>query len=86
MEQEQERCNNSYQAPYNTPVSTKTMRWGIVNEHIVRGQYRRIMRSHHSNLRLEETGLVVSTEIAYIDASLSTKAVFLPKKILGMHC
>ena len=57
---------------YKTPVSTKAMRWGIVNEPIVREQYRRIMRSHHSNLRLEETGLIVSTEIAYIGASPHT--------------
>ena len=48
------------------------MRWGIVNEPIVREQHRRIMRSHHSNLRLEETGLIVSTEIAYIGVSPHT--------------
>jgi len=42
---------------------------GLVNEPIVREQYRRIIRTDHSNFRLEETGLVVSTEIAYIDAS-----------------
>jgi len=54
---------------YKTPVSTKAIRSGIVNEPIVRAQYRRIIRSDHSNFRLEETGLVVSTEIAYIGAS-----------------
>lgn len=57
---------------YKAPFSTKAIRWGFTDKPVVRQKYRRNKKTQRRNFKIQETVLIMSTEIPYIGASPDT--------------
>ena len=54
---------------YVPSFSTKATQWGILNEPVARNKYKTAAAKKHKDFRLNETGIVLSTQYPYLGAS-----------------